>query len=123
MKFQKIIFGLSILFTALTLFGCSEDIESTEVTAEVFGIISDLQSGAPLPNVSVTLYEGVATNSHGVTVGSTFTGTDGFFQLDKINPNKSYVIMFKHSGYKTEGQRVTFTAGKKTELNKGLSKQ
>lgn len=107
--------------SCLSLLGCSKEIESTDNDAVLFGVVSDLQTGAPLSNVSIDLHQGLAWDCLGASIGKTFTGTDGFFQINDINPDESYFIIFQHVDYKTTGQRLKLKAGGKTELNMAMT--
>jgi len=115
---KKILIG--IIF-CLSLSSCSKDIENTDNDAVLFGIVSDLETGNPISNVSVDLCEGLAWDCLGASIGRTFTGTDGFFQINDINPDESYFIIFQHVDYKTTGQRLKLKAGEKTELNMAMT--
>ncbi len=117
---KKLIFAflLGILLTS-----CSKDLDDTETVGLVYGVVSDAQTGEPIANVSVTLYEGLAWDCLGASVGTVFTGSDGFYQIVNIDPSKSYFIGAEHSGYRHNGHRATVQAGKKTEINIALSKK
>lgn len=117
---EKVVIGL--LLFSLLISSCSEDIEKVDDSGILFGVVSDLETGEPVSKVSVQLYEGLAWDCLGASVGRTFTGTDGYYQINEINPNESYFIIFNHTEYKSAGQRVKFVAGKKTELNMTMVK-
>lgn len=116
---KKTIIGL--LF-GLLFFSCSKDIDEVDNYGTVFGIVSDRETGAPISNVSVELYEGLAWDCLGQNVGITFTGTDGFFQITDVNPERSYFIVFSHSDYQTIGKGVGVNSNKKTEVNQSMNK-
>lgn len=111
-----------ILLLSLSFISCSKDIENTDSSATLFGVVSDLKTGEPLSSASIELCKGLAWDSLGERVGATFTGTDGFFQINGIDPDESYFVIFRHSDYTAKGQRVNFKPGKKTELNMTMSK-
>ncbi|MCH5305558.1 MAG: carboxypeptidase regulatory-like domain-containing protein [Rikenella sp.] len=115
----KILF--SLLLSVLYL-SCSKDMDDTEGTATLFGVVSDFETGGPLSNVSIDLREGLAWDCLGATVGRTMTGNDGFFQIKGIDPDKSYFIIFQRKNYYQIGQRIRLAANKKTELNISMSK-
>lgn len=113
---KKFLFSLIL---CLPLLSCSKDIEEYDITASIFGVVSD----QPLSNVTITLYEGLAWDCLGASVGTSFTGNDGFFQINNIDPTKSYFIAFQHSNYQSHGQRIKLKAGNKSELNISMRKQ
>lgn len=43
------------LILCLPLLSCSKDIEESDSTASIFGVVSDIESGQPLSNVTITL--------------------------------------------------------------------
>ena len=114
---------ITTIVFCLLLTSCSKDIETIDVNGTAFGIVSDLQTGDPISNVSVTLYQGLAWDCLGASEGITFTGTDGFFQLNDVDPSKYYFIVFRHAGYESLGQRINIRAGKNTELNAVMNPQ
>lgn len=114
---------IAILFLCLSVVGCSSDIETVETSGTAYGVISDAESGEPISNVSVSLHEGLAWDCLGASVGTAFTGSDGFFQIVDVDPSKQYFIVASHAGYNSNGRRVTIQAGKKTEINIAMSKK
>lgn len=117
---KKFLFSLIL---CLPLLSCSKDIEESDSTASIFGVVSDIESGQPLSNVTITLYEGFAWDCLGASVGTSFTGSDGFFLIKNIDPTKSYFIAFRHSNYQSHNQRIRLKAGVKTELNISMRNQ
>lgn len=107
---------------SMCLLGCAKDINDFDSAASLFGVVSDLTTGNPIANVSIDLREGLAWDCLGPSVGSTFTGTDGYFRINNINPKEDYFVIFRHSGYSAKGQRVVI-AGKGTELNMIMTAQ
>lgn len=108
---------ITILFFCLCIIGCSEEPAPTNTAGTVCGVVSDLKTGNPITNVNVTIYEGLAWDCLGASVGVAFTGTNGFFQITGLDPSQHYFIVFKHSGYRPVGQRVKIIAGKIVEQN------
>ena len=111
-----------ILLLSLSFISCSKDIENTDSSATLFGVVSDLKTGDPISLVQIELCEGLAWDCLGDRVGVAFTGTDGFFQINGIDPDEYYFVIFRHSDYTVKGQGVNFKPGKKTELNMTMSK-
>ncbi|MDE6485851.1 MAG: carboxypeptidase regulatory-like domain-containing protein [Duncaniella sp.] len=121
---KKFTYILSILAIGLCLVAvsCSKDIETVETTGIAYGVISDADTGEPIANVSVSLHQGLAWDCLGASVGTAFTGSDGFFQIVEIDPSNQYFIVASHAGYKQNGRRVNIQSGKNTEINITLIK-
>lgn len=105
----------------LTLLGCSKDIGVTNKSSTILGVVSDWRTGAPISNVSVDLREGLALDCLGASVGKNLTGTDGYYQINDIDPDKDYFIIFEHVDYIRAGQRVELKINSKVELNVVMS--
>ncbi|MDE5594327.1 MAG: carboxypeptidase-like regulatory domain-containing protein, partial [Muribaculaceae bacterium] len=100
MDIRKLVIAI---ISCLSIISCSKDIETIDPNGTVCGVVSDLETGEPISNVSVALYEGLAWDSLGAGAGNSVTGTDGFFQIIDIDTTWSHFIIFKHSGYETVG--------------------
>ena len=93
---KKVLF---IALLALLLSGCTED----EYT--LFGIISgtvtDVNTGEPISNVSLTLSPSGKTS---------VTGSDGNFEFIDLEATQ-YKIQARHADYKTDTKTVNVLAG------------
>lgn len=88
-------FALSILLLA----ACQP------VTYNTFGTISgtvlDFETGTPIQNAAITLNP---------TGKNAFTGSDGFFQFDDLDPMQ-YTVRAQKEGYSTDSKSVSVHAG------------
>lgn len=75
------------------------------VTYNTFGTISgtvvDYATGAPIQNATVTLSP---------SGKNAFTGSDGFFQFDELDPD-NYKVYAQKEGYDTDSKSVNLHAG------------
>lgn len=94
MKKLLFIAALALMFTA-----CTED-EYT-LTGNINGIVTDYQTGEPIPNVSMTLSP---------SGKSATTGTDGTFEFVELEAGQ-YKVQARHAQYKTDTKTVVVLAG------------
>lgn len=100
---KKILF---LCLTALTIFlSCSK--EKQDSFGTLYGVVSDVNTGTPLDNVTVTLSPGGATM---------FTGSDGLFEFSGLTPQQ-YTITVQKSGYQTNRKNVSAVVGEKVQVN------
>lgn len=102
--------------------GCTvgDDISENGNLAVVYGSVVDAVSGAPVANASVRLHEGSSgLGSLGGIVGSTVTGSDGYFSFTDIvlEPGiLGHSVVVSCAGYKSGYADVRLTAGRNTEV-------
>ena len=97
---KKFLFVL-FLCVGVVLTSCTED-ESSPV-GDVYGIVSDLKSGAPVRNAEVIISPGNA---------STVSGSDGHFEFKSLTPGQ-YKISVEANGYSSNSRQVTVVAGQR----------
>ncbi len=84
----------------------------------LYGIILDASSGLPVPNVTVTLYEGSgAMASLGGAVGSSVTGDDGAFSFVDVAPYYRHTIVASHPGYERLMRDVSLSPGDNAQIS------
>ena len=93
------------------LFSCSK--EEQDSFGSFYGVVSDVQTGDPLGNVTVTL------SPSGVTK---LTGTDGLFEFSELTPQQ-YTITVQKSGYQTNRKSVSAVAGESVQVNITMTPQ
>lgn len=92
---KKFLFAiLALLFS-----GCTE--EEYSLFGTINGIVTDFQTGEPIPNVTMTLSPSGA---------SATTGSDGAFEFVDLEAGQ-YKIQARHSDYKTDTKTVNVLAG------------
>ena len=102
---KKLFFYLFSLLCALSVTSCVQDI--VDVTGDVFGIVSDIETNEPVRGAEVTLSPGNAT---------TVTGFDGHFEFKDLEP-KTYKMQITANGYQTNTKQVTVTAGQPVQVD------
>ena len=102
---KKLFFYLSTLICTLSVTSCVQDI--VDVTGDVFGIVSDIETNEPVRGAEVTLSPGNAT---------TVTGFDGHFEFKDLEP-KTYKMQITANGYQTNTKQVTVTAGQTVQVD------
>lgn len=84
------------------------------VTYNTFGTISgtilDFETGTPIQNAAVTLNP---------TGKNAFTGSDGFFQFDDLDPMQ-YTVRAQKDGYSTDSKSVQVHAGETENITISL---
>lgn len=98
-------FVLSFLY--IIFYSCTPVVEMEETKGNLFGIVADKTTGAPVPVVSLTIEPGGK---------STITGTDGSFAFNDLDEGK-YTISFTKDGYKDGESVVTVAAGLDSEAH------
>ena len=103
---------LFLCFAALLLFlACAK--EEYDSFGTLYGVVSDVKTGEPLSNVTVTLSPG----------GSTMlTGSNGRFEYMNLTPQQ-YTITVHKSGYQTNRKDVTAVVGEKVQINITMTPQ
>ena len=106
---KKILF---LCFASILLFlACSK--EEYDSFGTLYGVVSDVKTGEPLSNVTVTLSPG----------GSTMlTGSNGRFEYMSLTPQQ-YTITVQKSGYQTNRKDVTAVVGEKVQINITMTPQ
>jgi hypothetical protein len=92
---------------ALLAPSCNED---DDITATVYGIVSDADTGAAIEGVSVEF---------NYSAGTTETDSNGRFQLANLYP-RDYTITFRKNGYATDMEFAKASAGQRKEISKQL---
>jgi len=107
---KKIAILLSCVFL-LGIFGsCTKD--EISMYSTLYGVISDHETGEPIPNASIVLSPGGKTQT---------SGTDGRFEFQNLDPMQ-YTVTVQKVGYQTNRKTVTAVAAEKTEANIPLTK-
>lgn len=104
---MKKIFLIALL--ALMFAGCTED-EYT-LFGLISGTVTDVQTGEPIGNVSLTLSPSGKT---------TVTGSDGNFEFVDLTASQ-YKIQARHIDYKTDTKTVNVLAGETARGDMSLS--
>lgn len=100
---KKILF---LCLAALPLFlSCAK--EEHDSFGTLYGVVSDVKTGDPLTNVTVTLSPGGTTK---------LTGSNGQFEYTGLEPQQ-YTITAQKSGYQTNRKTVSAVVGEKIEAN------
>lgn len=100
---KKILFLCLVLLTLLL--SCSK--EEYDSFGTLYGVVSDIKTGDPLSNVTVTLSPGGSTK---------LTGSDGQFEYTSLTPQQ-YTITVQKSGYQTNRKDVVAVVGEKIAVN------
>jgi hypothetical protein len=79
----------------------------------IFGVVTDAQSGAPVPNVLVRIAD---------TERQALTGADGRFRLDSIAAG-SRTLLFRHIAYGEHSRSVTLTEASTLQVDVRISQQ
>ncbi len=96
---KKILLGL-LLCVGATLFSCTTT-DETPIFGDVYGIVSDLRSGAPISNAEVIISPGNRT---------TVSGSDGHFEFTKLEAGQ-YKISVEANDYENNYRQVTIIPG------------
>jgi len=100
---KKILF---LCLAALPLFlSCAK--EEHDSFGTLYGVVSDVKTGDPLANVTVTLSPGGTTK---------LTGSNGQFEYTSLTPQQ-YTITVQKSGYQTNRKDVMAIVGEKVTAN------
>ena len=87
------------------------------VTYNTFGTISgtvlDFETGTPIQNAAVTLNP---------TGKNAFTGSDGYFQFNDLDPQQ-YTVRAQKDGYSTDSKTVNVHAGETESITISLRKK
>jgi hypothetical protein len=103
---------ISFCVMAVTLALCvSCDKPVYDYFGGIHGTVTDLGSGAPIPNASVTLSPGGAND---------FTGLNGHYQFINLEPGQ-YFINIQHSDYRPDRKSVTVRVGESVAVNFSLT--
>lgn len=94
---MKKVFLFAIL--ALMFAGCTE--EEYSLVGSIHGVVSDVVTGEPIKNVSLTLSP---------SGKSATTGSDGVYEFVNLEAGQ-YKIQARHNEYKTDTKTVTVLAG------------
>lgn len=103
---------LLLCLMALPLFlSCTK--EENDSFGALYGVVSDVKTGSPLDNVTVTLSPGGTTK---------LTGSDGLFEYSELTPQQ-YTITVQKAGYQTNRKTLSAVVGEKTEANITMTPQ
>lgn len=106
---KKILF---MCLMALPLFfSCTK--EEIDSFGTLYGVVTDMNTGDPLGNVTVTLSPGGTTK---------ITGSDGLYEYTGLTPQQ-YTITVQKSGYQTNRKNVTAVVGEKVQANITMTPQ
>lgn len=89
-----------VLALALFLFAACTP-TTFDTFATISGTVVDYSTGSPIQNVTITL------NPSGK---NTFTGSDGFFQFNDLDPQQ-YKLTAQKEGYESNSKSVNPSAG------------
>ncbi len=92
-----------VLLTAM--FSCKP--ETYDTFGSIYGVVTDMETEAPVVNVMVILSPGGT---------SLMTDKDGYFEYRDLEPQQ-YTITVQKNGYSTNRKSVTVLPGEKTEAN------
>lgn len=109
MKRLNLFFNVLYLALALLLAGCAKD--EVPLTGDVYGRITDAQTGEPVKSATVTLIPG------GI---STTTGGEGYFEFNDLEPGQ-YTLQISKSGYQTDAKQITIVAGQTASGDKAIT--
>lgn len=97
---------LLLCLMALPLFlSCTK--EENDSFGTLYGVVSDVKTGSPLDNVTVTLSPGGTTK---------LTGSDGQFEFAELTPQQ-YTITVQKAGYHANRKTLSAVVGEKTQAN------
>lgn len=103
---------LLLCFMTLPLFlSCSK--EENDSFGSLYGVVSDVNTGNPLDNVTITLSPGGT---------SKLTGSDGLFEFTELTPQQ-YTITVQKAGYQTNRKTLSAVVGEKTQANITMTPQ
>lgn len=103
---------LLLCLMALPLFlSCTK--EENDSFGTLYGVVSDVKTGSPLDNVTVTLSPGGTTK---------LTGSDGLFEYSELTPQQ-YTITVQKAGYQTNRKTLSAVVGEKIEANITMTPQ
>ena len=105
---MKKLIKLTVCCTILMFFhsGCGNK-DYSDRFATLYGVISDHQTGEPIPVASVVLSPGGRTQT---------TGADGRYEFLDLEP-RQYTVTVQKAGYETNRKAVMAIVGEKTEAN------
>lgn len=78
-----------------------------EIFSTLYGIVSDYETGEPVPGVSVVLSPGGETRQ---------TDIEGYFEFQELTPQQ-YTITVLKTGYMTNRKSVDAVSGETIEVN------
>lgn len=93
------------------LLSCSK--EEHDSFGSLYGVVSDVKTGNPLDNVTVTLSPSGTTK---------LTGSDGLFEYNELTPQQ-YTITVQKDGYQTNRKSLSAVVGEKIEANITMTPQ
>lgn len=108
-KIRCIIMTTMCVLVAWFWTSCTKD--EVELTGEIYGKITNGQSGEPLNGVSVTITPGGK---------STFTGNDGAFSFVGCEPGQ-YSLQAQKTGFQTNYKQISVVAGETAVGDMALS--
>lgn len=103
------LFSFSLLAFLLSLTGCNS--YSYNIFGNISGIVTEAESGAPLPSAVVTLVPGSSTVQ---------TGTDGKFSFTGLDEGQ-YTVSVQKTGYQPNRKTVSVLSDETTEIVVTLS--
>lgn len=106
---KKILFLCLVALPLLS--SCSK--EEYDSFGTLYGVVSDVNTGEPLNNVTVTLSPGGS---------SILTGSDGSFEYMNLTPQQ-YTITVQRANYQTNRKDVTAVVGEKVQVNITMTPQ
>ena len=99
---------INLLLSMFLLTNCSKDIES--FTGNLFGVITDYQTGEPIKDASVTITPSGDNKK---------TGSDGHYEFLNLEA-KEYSVSVSKANYRTDAKSVSVVVGKDTRLDFAL---
>lgn len=108
---MKRIICLAIISLPLLFIGCEKKI--TDTTISIYGTVLDMDTGAPLQGVLLTLMP---------TAKNCYTGSLGTYQFEDLQPQQ-YTITAQLSGYRTDRKSVKLISGESSEVTFALKKE
>lgn len=95
------------LVTLLFVFGCSSDLDESDLKGSIAGTVADATTGEPVSTVKITLSPGGK---------STVTGTDGSFSFMNLDPG-DYSVTLTKEGYTSATASVNVKVGSATSAH------
>ncbi len=113
MKKNIITLSLAVLILCTATSCVKETYGNLNATIE--GFVIDQATGMALGNVLITMSSG--------KYGTTYTGSDGFYQIVEVEPNIQETIQAQKEGYTDNRRKIIPRAGETINLNFVMNKQ
>ncbi|HXI17228.1 MAG TPA: carboxypeptidase regulatory-like domain-containing protein [Chloroflexota bacterium] len=95
--------------------GAAVTMQLTPQLGGIFGVVTDLVTGLPIPGATVQLL-----SATGLVLETMTAGPDGTYATDDLPAYTTYGLRFSASGYAPRSDGATTTAGRKNEVNASL---